>query len=118
MVSGEVESTLIEGMPRLIQAGMGAHISSARLANATSRLGALGVVSGIGLRDIVAEEIRAGDPVALELANSFPLPRYVEELMAYAPGGPRHRKPAPMDVPDPRRAALPRRLSAICAYVE
>jgi NAD(P)H-dependent flavin oxidoreductase YrpB (nitropropane dioxygenase family) len=36
---------LVDEMPRLIQAGMGIHISSARLANTTSRLGALGVVS-------------------------------------------------------------------------
>ena len=39
--------TLIDGMPCLIQAGMGIHVSSARLANATSRLGALGVGRGL-----------------------------------------------------------------------
>lgn len=104
--------------PALIQAGMGVHISSARLARATARLGAMGVVSGAGLRHIVVEDIRAGDPDALRFARAFPFPRYVEELLAYAPGGSRHDKPVPMDTPDPKRAALPRRLSVIGAYVE
>jgi NAD(P)H-dependent flavin oxidoreductase YrpB (nitropropane dioxygenase family) len=109
---------LIDGMPRLIQAGMGVHISSARLANATSRLGALGVVSGVGLRHTVIEEVRSGDQEAIETAARFPLARYVEELLAYAPGGAKHRRPAPLDDPDPRRGARAKRLSVICAYVE
>jgi NAD(P)H-dependent flavin oxidoreductase YrpB (nitropropane dioxygenase family) len=109
---------LIDGMPRLIQAGMGVHISCARLANVTSRLGALGVVSGVGLRHTVIEEIRAGDQEAINVARQFPLARSVEELLAFAPGGPKHRRAAPLDQPDPRRGALPKRLSAICAYVE
>jgi NAD(P)H-dependent flavin oxidoreductase YrpB (nitropropane dioxygenase family) len=109
---------LINGMPRLIQAGMGVHISSARLANATARLGALGVVSGVGLRHVVIEEVRAGNEEVIEAARTFPLPRYVEELLAFAPGGAKHHRSAPMDVPDPERAARPRRLSAICAYTE
>ena len=88
---------LIDGMPRLIQAGMGVRISSARLANATARLGALGVVSGVGLRHIVIEELRAGNPDVAEAAQRFPLPRYVDELMAYAPGGAKHDRPIPMD---------------------
>ncbi|HSV74635.1 MAG TPA: hypothetical protein VLH79_12825 [Chthonomonadales bacterium] len=109
---------LIDGMPRLIQAGMGAHISCARLANITSRLGALGVVSGVGLRHIVGEQVRAGDADAIDLASRFPIKRYVEDLLSYAPGGSRHRQPIPIDHPDPQRAAFPRRLSTICAYVE
>jgi NAD(P)H-dependent flavin oxidoreductase YrpB (nitropropane dioxygenase family) len=97
---------------------MGVHISCARLANVTSRLGALGVVSGVGLRHIVVEEVRSGDAEAIAAARQFPLPRYVEELLAFAPGGPKHRRAAPLDHPDPRRGALARRLSAIAAYVE
>ncbi len=109
---------ICEGLPQLIQAGMGAHISSAHLACATSRLGALGVVSGVGLRYIVIEEVRRGDEIAIELAKTFPIARYVEELLSYAPGGSRHTRPSPMDVVDPRRADFPRRLAAIAAYVE
>jgi NAD(P)H-dependent flavin oxidoreductase YrpB (nitropropane dioxygenase family) len=105
-------------MPRLIQAGMGVHVSSARLANATSRLGALGVVSSAGLRHIFLEDVRAGDAEAIELAKTFPVARYVEEALAFAPGGARHKQPIPVDTPDPKTNARPRRLSAIAAYVE
>ena len=80
---------LIDGMPRLIQAGMGIHVSSANLANHTARLGALGVVSGAALRHVVVEDIRAGNAEAIELARTFPEPRYVDELLAFAPGGAR-----------------------------
>lgn len=104
-------------LPRLIQAGMGVRISSARLANVTSRLGALGVVSSVGLRHIVIEEIRSGDRNLIEIAKTFPVQRYVEELLAYAPGGEKHRGPIPMDLPGPK-GELPKRLSAICTYVE
>jgi NAD(P)H-dependent flavin oxidoreductase YrpB (nitropropane dioxygenase family) len=105
-------------MPRLIQAGMGAHVSCAKLANITARLGALGVVSGVGLRHIIAEDVRTGDEETIRIARTFPFARYVEELLSFAPGGSRHRKPVPMDTPDPARGALPKRLSAIAAYVE
>jgi nitronate monooxygenase len=109
---------LIDAMPRLIQAGMGVRISSAQLANATARLGALGVVSGVGLRHVVIEEVRAGNEEVIEAASTFPLGQYVEELLAFAPGEANHNRSAPMDVPDPERAARPRRLSAISAYTE
>ncbi|MEI6477606.1 MAG: hypothetical protein WCO52_01295 [bacterium] len=107
-----------EGLPRLIQAGMGVHVSSARLANATSRLGALGMVSGAGLRHVVVEEVRSGNPAVIAVANTFPVQRHVDELLAYAPGGAKHGHAVPIDVPDPFRSGLPRRLSIIAAYVE
>lgn len=97
---------------------MGAHISCARLANATSRLGALGVVSGVGLRHIVAEQVRAGDAVAIELAKTFPIASYVEDLLSFAKGGSRHTKPVPMDVPDRAKNVVSHRLAVIGAYVE
>lgn len=108
----------IEEMPRLIQAGMGVHISSAHLANATARLGALGVVSSAGLRHTVLEEVRAGQTDVIAAAKTFPFPDYVNELLAFAPGGAKHHQAVPVDVPDARRAAYPRRLSTIAAYVE
>jgi NAD(P)H-dependent flavin oxidoreductase YrpB (nitropropane dioxygenase family) len=111
-------SDMIEEMPRLIQAGMGVHISCARLAQATSRLGALGVVSGVGLRHIVAEQIRQGDTEAIEIAHTFPIRRYVDEMLQFAMGGARHNRPVPMDHPDELKGALPKRLSVIASYVE
>jgi NAD(P)H-dependent flavin oxidoreductase YrpB (nitropropane dioxygenase family) len=109
---------LIDGMPRLIQAGMGIRVSGWALANATARLGALGVVSSVGLRHIVIDEIEAGDEDAIALARTFPLQDYVDELLAYAPGGPKHGSPVPLDSPDPKKGTLPKRLSVICAYIE
>lgn len=109
---------LMDGMPRLIQAGMGVRISGARLANAAARLGALGVVSGAGLRHIVIEEIRAGNEEVLRLAKTFPIARYVEDLLAWAPGGLKWDRPAPVDDADPARAGLPQRLSVIATFVE
>ena len=109
---------LVDGMPRLIQAGMGVRISGARLANAASRLGALGVVSGAALRHVVIEEIRAGNEEVLRIAKRFPVSRYVDDLLAWAPGGPKWSRPAPVDEVDPARAGLPQRLSTIAAFVE
>jgi NAD(P)H-dependent flavin oxidoreductase YrpB (nitropropane dioxygenase family) len=105
-------------MPELIQAGMGAHVSCARLANVTSRLGALGVVSSVGLRHIVPQQVRDGHADTIALARTFPVARYVEELLSYAPGGKRHTRAIPIDVPDAVKGGLARRLSAISAYVE
>jgi len=105
-------------LPPLIQGGMGVRISGWKLANATARAGALGVVSTTGLRHIVIEEIRAGDEDAIAIARSFPIERYAQDILSFAPGGPCHEKPQPMDFSDPRRCGLPRRLSAIAAYIE
>jgi NAD(P)H-dependent flavin oxidoreductase YrpB (nitropropane dioxygenase family) len=112
-----MDSTM-DGMPRLIQAGMGIHVSSARLANEAARLGALGVVSAVGLRHWVIEEVRAGDETAIALARRFPVAADVAALLAYAPGGAHHRAPVPLDHPDPIRGRLPQRLSIIAAFVE
>ena len=109
---------LVDGIPRLIQAGMGVRISGARLANAAARLGALGVVSGAGLRHVVVEEVRAGNEAVLRAARAFPIARYVEELLAWAPGGPKNDRPVPLDEVDPSRAGLPQRLSVIATFVE
>ena len=105
-------------VPRLIQAGMGVRISSAKLANTTSRLGAIGVVSSVGLRHIIVEEVRAGNLEAIEIARTFPVRQYVDDLLAFAPGGQKNRKAISMDHPDPTKSELPKRLSAIAAYIE
>jgi NAD(P)H-dependent flavin oxidoreductase YrpB (nitropropane dioxygenase family) len=109
---------LIQEMPRLIQAGMGIHISSAKLANSTSRLGALGVVSGAALRHIILEDIRANDAETIAITKKFPIEQYVEEALSFMPGGKKHNRPVPVDTPEPRYSALPRRLSTVAAFVE
>jgi len=114
----EATADLLDGMPRLIQAGMGIRVSSCTLANATSRLGALGVVSSVALRHIVIEEIREGREEVIAIARTFPIRSYVDAILQFAPGGPKHRRPAPLDDPDPVRGDLPKRLSVIAAYVE
>ena len=49
-------------LPKLIQGGMGAGVSSWKLAQAVSRTGQLGVVSGIALDVIHARRLNDGDP--------------------------------------------------------
>jgi NAD(P)H-dependent flavin oxidoreductase YrpB (nitropropane dioxygenase family) len=97
---------------------MGVRISSAKLANATARLGALGVVSSVGLRHIIIDEVRAGIQETIDIVRTFPVSKYVDELLEYAPGGNKHRQPAPLDDPNPHKSELPKRLSTICAFVE
>src|SRR5664279_4450868 len=48
--------------PTIIQGGMGAGVSSWRLARAVSELGQLGVVSGTALDQILARRLQDGDP--------------------------------------------------------
>jgi nitronate monooxygenase len=48
-------------LPIIIQGGMGAGISHGRLANAVSRLGQLGVVSGTALDEILSRRLQDGD---------------------------------------------------------
>lgn len=58
-----VTPTVIDGLrlPRIIQGGMGAGVSSWRLAKAVSMLGQLGVVSGTALDLILARRLQDGD---------------------------------------------------------
>lgn len=53
---------MVDDYPVIIQGGMGAGISSWRLANAVSKLGQLGVVSGTALDQILARRLQDGDP--------------------------------------------------------
>jgi nitronate monooxygenase len=49
-------------LPKIIQGGMGVAISNWRLAQAVSRLGHLGIVSGTGLDQVLARRLEDGDP--------------------------------------------------------
>jgi nitronate monooxygenase len=48
-------------LPRIIQGGMGVGVSSWRLANAVSRRGHLGVVSGTAIDNVMARRLQDGD---------------------------------------------------------
>ena len=70
-------------LPKIIQGGMGAGVSGWRLAQAVSRLGQLGVVSGTGLAEVVARRLQDGDPgghVRRALAH-FPFPQMAQRVM-------------------------------------
>jgi nitronate monooxygenase len=94
----------------IIQGGMGAGVSGYRLANAVSRTGQLGVVSGTALDVILPRRLQVGDPggdMRRALAH-FPLPGVAERIIdryyiegGKAPDAPFKAKPAPS--PEPSR---------------
>ena len=70
-------------LPKIIQGGMGAGISSWRLARAVSSLGQLGVVSGIALDVITARRLQDGDPdgSVRRAMEQFPLRGIAERII-------------------------------------
>lgn len=81
-------------LPTIIQGGMGAGVSHWRLAQAVSRLGHLGVVSGTALDQIMARRLQDGDPDGhvRRALQQFPFRQMAERILAtyFIPGG---RKP-------------------------
>jgi nitronate monooxygenase len=84
-------------LPTIIQGGMGAGVSSWRLAQAVSQLGQLGVVSETALDLIFTRRLQDGDPGGhmrrgLDL---FPIPEVAERIWRtyYIPGGKPERAP-------------------------
>ncbi|OFV99103.1 MAG: 2-nitropropane dioxygenase [Acidobacteria bacterium RIFCSPLOWO2_12_FULL_54_10] len=77
--------------PMIIQGGMGAGVSSWRLARAVSQLGQLGVVSGTALDAILARRLQDGDPGGhmRRGLDNFPFPKMAERIWQayYIPGG-------------------------------
>lgn len=70
-------------LPSIIQGGMGVAVSGWELANAVSRAGELGVVSGTALEIVVARRLQLGDPggnVRRALAH-FPYPAMARRVM-------------------------------------
>jgi len=70
-------------LPRIIQGGMGVAVSDWRLANAVSRTGELGVVSGSMLDTVFVRRLQDGDPgghVRRAIA-AFPVPEVGEEIL-------------------------------------
>ncbi len=91
--------------PLIIQGGMGAGVSNWRLANAVSRLGQLGVVSGTALDQILARRLQDGDPGGhmRRGLDAFPFSAMAERIWQryYIAGGKSERTPY---LPVPRHA--------------
>jgi len=78
-------------LPRIIQGGMGVGISNWRLANAVSRQGQLGVVSGTALDQMLMRRLQDGDPGGhmRRSLDAFPIRRMAERVWQkyYIEGG-------------------------------
>ncbi|MEI7899083.1 MAG: nitronate monooxygenase [bacterium] len=78
-------------LPKIIQGGMGVGVSNWRLAQAVSRIGQLGVVSGTGLDQVLARRLQDGDlggEIRRALAH-FPLQQMAQRILdvLFVPGG-------------------------------
>jgi nitronate monooxygenase len=72
-----------EALPQIIQGGMGVAVSNWRLANAVSRAGQLGVVSGTGIDTVLVRRLQDGDPGGhvRRAIEHFPIPDVRHEVM-------------------------------------
>ena len=81
----------ISANPKIIQGGMGVAISTWQLANAVSRLGQLGVVSGTALAEVLARRLQDGDPGGhmRRALDHFPFPAMAARIREnyYIAGG-------------------------------
>ncbi|MGA3344913.1 MAG: nitronate monooxygenase [Terracidiphilus sp.] len=102
--------------PRIIQGGMGVGVSNWRLANAVSRLGQLGVVSGTALDSLFVRRIADGDPGGhmRRGLDAFPFPEMAKRVWEeyFIPGG----KPAgaPYPVPPMHQRRDVRKVAELC----
>ena len=89
-------------LPVIIQGGMGVAVSNWRLAQAVSRLGQLGVVSGTGIDNVLVRRLQDGDVGGhmRRAIASFPLPGLAEDILTAffrptgrSPGEPYRRLP-------------------------
>jgi nitronate monooxygenase len=96
--------------PIIIQGGMGAGVSNWRLAQAVSRTGQLGLVSGTALDPILARRLQDGDPGGhmRRGLDAFPFPAMAERVWQkyYIAGGKAERTPyaavLPLEKDNPR----------------
>lgn len=75
---------LAEGLPLVIQGGMGVAISTWRLARAVAQRGQLGTVSGTALAAVMARRLQQGDPdgSVRRALEHLPLPGVAERVLA------------------------------------
>jgi len=68
--------------PKIIQGGMGVGVSNWRLANAVSKLGQLGVVSGTALDSLFVRRLSDGDPGGdmRRGLDAFPFPEMAKRV--------------------------------------
>lgn len=109
--------------PILIQGGMGVGVSGWRLAQAVSKLGQLGVVSGTALDQVLARRLQDGDPGGhmQRALRQFPVPEMAQRVLDryYIPGGKAESTPylmAPVFSQDPPRELV--ELTIIANFVE
>jgi nitronate monooxygenase len=100
----------------IIQGGMGAGVSNWRLAQAVSRTGQLGVVSGTALDQILARRLQDGDaggPMRRGLL-AFPFPAMAERVWQtyFVPDGKLRRTPY-VTIP-PQTKDTPREVTELC----
>lgn len=75
--------------PEIIQGGMGVGVSGWELANAVSRTGELGVISGTGVAILMARRLQQGNQDYLRALDHFPDPAMADRVINkyYLPGG-------------------------------
>jgi nitronate monooxygenase len=100
-----------QSLPRIIQGGMGVGISGWRLAQAVSRTGQLGVVSGTALAVIMARRLQLGDPGGhiRRALDHFPFPELAQGILdrCFIPEGKSDSEPfrtIPCPSQDPSRS--------------
>jgi len=103
-------------LPRVIQGGMGVGVSNWRLANAVSRLGQLGVVSGTALDSLFVRRLADGDKGGQlrRGLDAFPFPDMARRIWQeyFVPGGKASGTPYPT-LPMHQRLE-PRKLIELC----
>jgi nitronate monooxygenase len=102
--------------PRIIQGGMGVGVSNWRLAQAVSRIGQLGVVSGTALDQVFVRRLADGDPGGhmRRGLDAFPFQEMARRLWQeyFILGGKAADKPYPLAPMNQRRAQ--RKLIELC----
>src|ERR1700687_3475784 len=103
-------------LPRIIQGGMGVGVSNWRLAQAVSKLGQLGVVSGTALDQVFVRRLADGDIGGYMRPglDAFPFPDMARRLWQeyFVPGGKPAGAPYPTTPMHQRRD--PRKLIELC----
>jgi NAD(P)H-dependent flavin oxidoreductase YrpB (nitropropane dioxygenase family) len=93
--------------PKIIQGGMGVGVSNWRLANAVSKLGQLGVVSGTALDSLFVRRLADGDKGGnmRRGLDAFPFPEMAKRIWDeyYVPGGKAEGVPFPLPPMHQRR---------------
>ena len=102
--------------PKIIQGGMGVGVSNWRLAQAVSKLGQLGVVSGTALDQVFVRRLADGDQdgAMRRGLDAFPFPEMAKRIWQeyFVPGGKPSEEPYPIAPMHQRRD--PRKLVELC----